>query len=432
MTKPLDWHQDELDNGLRIVTVPAPHLHQAMVAVYVRAGSRHETRDTNGVTHFLEHIVFRGCERFPDGRRMNARVEDAGGSLNAVTARDHGCYFTPIHPTRLEVAVDTLGAMLTAPLYRDVAIEREVILEEMLDEVDESGRDIDIENLSKRRLFGDHPLGLKIAGTPSTVRSMTEDGLRAHHAALYGARNMVLAVSGPISPVDVRAYAQAAFAALSPGAQATDTPPGPWPSGPALELVDHDESQTELRLSFPAMPEDAPDFPALMVLRRILDDGLSTRLQTQIVDRRGLAYSVGCGIDAFSDTGIFDFDLACAPKKVPEAFDVLIDTIAELTRGHVPEEEIERARIRHRMGLEFSLDSASDLAGWFGGTALFRPPESFEMRATKVDAVTTEDVLRVARATFRKSFLQTTAVGVFDKTTRRKLEKLVQSVALSD
>src|SRR3954463_1349651 len=142
-----------LENGLRVVTVELPHLHTGMVAVYVRAGSRQEDARRNGVSHFLEHLFFRGSANYPDGRAMNVLVEDCGGSLNGVTTRDHGYYFSPLHPRRLEVPLAVLGDMLARPLLKEIELEREVILEEILDEVDEKGRDIDVDNLSKRALF---------------------------------------------------------------------------------------------------------------------------------------------------------------------------------------------------------------------------------------------------------------------------------------
>ena len=158
-----------LPNGLRVLTVPAPGLHSAMIALYVRAGSRHETAARNGVSHFLEHLFFRGSVGYPDTVAMNAAVEAAGGSLNGITARDHGCYYTPIHPEEVGTGLSVLGDLIRRPLLHEMDVEREVILEEILDEVDASGRDIDPDNLSKRIVFGDHPLGFKIAGTPGIV-----------------------------------------------------------------------------------------------------------------------------------------------------------------------------------------------------------------------------------------------------------------------
>jgi predicted Zn-dependent peptidase len=404
-------HKSTLDNALRIVTIELPHLHSGMIAAYVRAGSRHENLRTNGVSHFLEHLFFRGSQGHPEGRAMNALVEDAGGSLNGVTTRDHGYYYSPVHPGHLETGIAVLGDMLQRPLFKDVEIEREVILEEILDEVDEDGRDIDVDNLSKRALFGDHPLSFKIAGTRETVTSLSEAELRAHHRRCYGASNMVLAVAGPVRHADVVRLAARHFGSMRMGTRMADEAPPSWTRGPHLIAVDHRESQTDVRLSFPGPAEDHPDFPALIVLRRVLDDGLASRLQTNVVERKGLAYAVHAGIDTFSDCSIFEVEAACAPKKSPLVAAEFVRLLAEICDTPVPDEELNRAKMRHRIGLEFSMDSQGEMLGWFGGTELFRPAESFASRVEKVDAVSAADLMRVARATFRRSRVLGCAVG---------------------
>lgn len=421
--------KDTLSNGLRIVTVEAPQLHSAVLAVYVRAGSRHEGTGNNGVSHFLEHVFFRGCERFPEGRAMNARVEDVGGSLNGVTARDHGYYFTPLHPDHMEVGLETLGAMLAEPLFKEVEIEREVILEEMLDEVDDDGRDIDVDNVTKRHVFGEHPLGLKIAGTRESVRSIDRSLLETHHRRFYVARNMVVVAAGPVRHDELLPMAERHFGALPAGEPIVEPPPGPWPKGPGLVVIPHDESQTEFRLSFPSVPEDHEDFPALMVLRRVLDDGLSTRLQVNVVERKGLAYSIQAGFDTFVDSGLFEVDVACAHTKVPATFDEVLRTLGSLTDTLVPHDELVRAKRRFRVGFDFMQDSVTDLAGWYGGTELFRPPPAFERRIAEVEAVTAEDVLRVARRMLRRNQLFACAVGKLNARTRQALERSVSAAA---
>src|SRR2546426_6291785 len=269
-----------LSNGLRVVTVELPHLHVGMIAAYVRAGSRHEDPSRNGVSHFLEHLFFRGSEGYPDGRTLNALVEDCGGSLNGVTTRDHGYYFSPVHPERLEVPMAVLGDMLARPLFKEIELEREVILEEILDEVDEKGRDIDIDNLAKRALFPGHPLGLKIAGTPASVSALTEEHLRAHHARAYGARNIVLAAAGPLRHDRVLELAEKHFSSLRPGAPLNDGALNGAPRGPQLVAVDHVESQLELQVSFRGPPEEHADFPALRVIKRVRSEEHTSELQS--------------------------------------------------------------------------------------------------------------------------------------------------------
>jgi predicted Zn-dependent peptidase len=405
-------HKSVLDNGLRVVTIELPHLHTGMIAAYVRAGSRHEDPVRNGVSHFLEHLFFRGSHGYPDGRSMNALVEDCGGSLNGVTTRDHGYYYSPVHPSRIEAPMAVLGDMLARPLLKEIELEREVILEEILDEVDEEGRDIDVDNLSKRALFPSHPLGLKIAGSRETVSALREEHLREQHERAYGARNMVLACAGPLKHEDVLKLASEHFGKLKPGELLDETPVNGAPRGPQLVAVQHKESQMELQLSFRGPPEEHDDFPVLRVIKRVLDDGLASRLQLQLVERKALAYSVGAGMDGFTDCSVFEVGCACAPRKAPAAVTEMLKVLGELRTIDVPEDELERAKKKTRIWLEFSLDSPAEMIGWFGGGELLHPPvESFESWIGRIEKVTAADVRRVASAIFRPENLVACAVG---------------------
>ncbi|MHB8417566.1 MAG: M16 family metallopeptidase [Myxococcales bacterium] len=423
-------YRDVLDNGLRVVTVELPHLHQALLSVYVRTGSRHETRAENGVSHFLEHLFFRGSERFPDSAAMHAAVEDAGGNLNGYTSRDHGVYFTPVYPSGLPVACEVLGDMLAAPLLdrpAEVKLEREVILEEMLDEVDERGRDIDLENLTKRALWPGHPLSLKIAGTPRTVRALRIRDLVRHHRRWYGAENLLLCAVGPLRHGRVLDLADRHFGRLHRGRRSSERPPPRPAPGPTLHLFDHDESQTELRLSFIAPGEDDPDFVTLGLLRRVLDDGLSSRLPFEIVERRGLCYSVHCSVDSYDDVSVFEVEAAASHAKVARAIREICALLGRLVSEGPTEEELARAKLRHRMALEFTLDSIYDLAAWFGGTTLFREPPTLEARADAVDRLTAADFLKIARQVIRRANLTVTAVGSPTARQRAAIEAAVQA-----
>jgi predicted Zn-dependent peptidase len=419
------YHRDVLPTGLRVVTLETPHLHTALLAVYVRTGSRHESALNNGVSHFLEHLFFRGTEGFPDTIQMNTAVEEVGGNLNGVTTRDHGYYYTPLHPAHLDVGLMVLGDMLTRPKLTDMEVERQIILEEMLDEVDEKGRDIDIDNLSKRVLFPHHPLAFKIAGTRESVSRLTHAQVREHFARHYVTGNLVVTAAGRVRRDEVLALVERHFARLPEGLASTEAPPPPTPVGPHFHVVTHDEAQTEFRISFRTVPEHHEDWPALQLLRRFLDDGLSSRLPFEIVEKRGLAYSVHASLEAFHDAGIFEIEAASAPDRaslvVAETFRVL----GELCTTLVGEEELARAKRRHRMLLEFSQDSPGELAGWFGGTELFRQPESFSRRADLVDATSAARVREVARRYFARKNLTVVAVG--QRKGIKALEKVVDS-----
>ncbi len=408
---PFAYHRDVLPSGLRVVTIETPHLHSAMVATYVRAGSRHETPENNGVSHFLEHMFFRGSRRYPDTVKMNALVEDVGGNLNGVTTRDHGYYYSPCHPDHVGVVLDVMGDMLIHPLLSDMEIERQVILEEMLDEVDEAGNDIDVDNLVKMEVFRGHPMALKIAGTRHSVQRLQRAQLEAHLHRFYVTGNLVVTVAGPVKRDEVLERAAKAFEGLASGETVGESPVPLAPEGPWFRFFQHDEAQTEFRILFPGVPETHEDFPALQLLRRVLDDGLSSRLPFQVVEKRGLAYSVQAALETFNDTGFFEVDAACAPEKAGLVVEAVCETIGEVLRGTVTGEELRRAQRRHRMFLDFAQDAPGELAGWFGATELFRRPESFEERCRLIESQTLSDLDRVAKRYLNRSGMGVVAVG---------------------
>jgi len=417
------YERDVLPSGLRVVTVETPHLHSALLTVFLRTGSRHETPVTNGVGHMLEHLFFRGSEAYPDPVAMNAAIEEIGGNLNGVTMRDHGLYDTVVAPDGLPVAMRILGDMLSRPLLSNLEVERSIILEEMLDEVDEHGRDIDVDNLSKMVLFGAHPMGMKIAGTTDTVRSLTDEMVRTHLQRHYVTGNLVVCATGRVEHARVLELAASSFAALPRGPSNEEVAPVLERVGPRFSFTEHDEAQTSFRLTFTAMPEPHPDFPALQLLRRVLDDGLSSRLPHEVVEKRGLAYSIQAALEVYHDVGLFEVDGACAPERTAAVLETTFEVLGRLCDEGPTEAELARARRRHRIFNDFAQDSPGELSGWFGATELFRRPESLEARARVIDATGAADVQRVARKYLTRDNLLVVAVG--PRKGVKELEKVV-------
>ena len=400
-----------LESGLTVISVDVPHLHSAMVAVYVRSGSRHETKANNGASHFLEHLFFRGSHQYPDTVAMNAAVEGVGGNLNGITTRDCTYFFTPCAPEGVGLCLDILGDMLTRPSLSKIEIERRIILEEMLDEVDSEGRDVDIENLSKRLIFDKHPLALKIAGTRESVTCLTRAQLVAHYRRAYVAGNMVVGVAGPIDSSTVARRVARAFSRVPRGPRLVEEAPSLAWNGLKYKGVPESEPQVEFRLSFPTVSELHPDAMGVQLLRRVLDDGLSSRLPYNVVERRGLAYSVGANVETFHDAGLFEIDGACAPQNAAPMLREVLKTLGSLSRGLIEASELTRAKARHRIHLGFLQDSPADLLGWFGGNELFRTVPSFDHRSREAARVTRRALVALAQRTFRKSNVALTAVG---------------------
>ena len=193
---PVRARRTVLPNGLTVVAAEMPHVHSVSLVAYVRAGSRYEDERTNGVSHFLEHMFFRGTRSYPSTHELAFRIESLGASFNATTTREMAYYYTELAPRHLEAGVEVLGEMFRAPLFPDVDIEREVVLEEMSDDYNEDGVLVDPDSVAKGKVWPGHPLGYPIIGVSRNVERMSRRDLQRHHRRLYVGRNMVLAATG--------------------------------------------------------------------------------------------------------------------------------------------------------------------------------------------------------------------------------------------
>lgn len=400
-----------LSNGLTVVTVSMPHLHSATVSVYVRVGSRHENEQTNGLSHFLEHMFFRGCDGFPDSTALNAAMEDLGGFLDGYTTRDYSAFSSTVHPAFVRDATDLLGRMFVAPHFKDIDIERSIILEEILDALDDRGRQIDLDVIAHREAFGDHPLGNSIDGSRKNLRRFTETDLFTHRKRFYGAKNMVLCFAGNISPAACRRAAERSFGALFPGRRASEGRRPKLLDRVPIRYVRSDDAQTRARLTFRVSSDAHVDYPALALLRRVLDGGLSARLQVELVEKRGIVYEISANLDSYSDCGLLDFELAVAHKKLAYALEELGRVLYQLRTEGVPEAELDRVRRRARFGVEFGLDSTGELSHWFGAAQLHRAPIRPEVRLAQLEAVTPERLAQAARKYFSHARMSFAAVG---------------------
>jgi predicted Zn-dependent peptidase len=408
---PYRVHRDRLPNGLRVCIVETPHLHSAVVALYVRAGARYETPETNGLSHFVEHMVFRGSAHYPSSYALNRAIEERGGTLYAETARDYSLYQIGVHPREVPAALHIMGDLFGAPTFEDIERERPIILEEILEDLDDRGRNVNAHDLSRAAVWGDHPLGLTIIGPARNVRRFSTEDVRRHFDRFYGARNMVLCVAGRVEPRGLRAAIGEAFSGVRAGRRALPVPaPARPPRGPRVKFVHDDTAQVQFQMLFHGVPEEDPDYPAMATLLRLTDDGMSTPLHYRIADQRGLAYHVGAGLEALHDATLVELDAACSPAKLPDLVDEVLAILDEFRRRPVAPAELDKAKRRYVGDLEASVDDLEGLAGWFGGNELFFQSQTHLERARRMMRVTAEDVRRVARRVLRRDRL--TAVGV--------------------
>jgi predicted Zn-dependent peptidase len=418
----------ELPNGLKVVTVETPHLHTASAALYVRTGSRFETARNNGLSHFVEHMLFRGSAHYPSSFALNSAFEDRCAMLSGETGRDYSLYQVQPRPGDLAAVLQLFGDLFTAPLFADIDLERAIVLEEILDDFDERGQRTSIEDVGRSQAWPGHPLGFPITGPESNIRRFTRREVEAHFRRYHGARNLVLSVAGPVDSAEVMAAATTALAKLPPGERHLPRPaPRTFP-GPSLHCVRTDSAQVEVQILFRAIPDDHPQFPAFVAFLRLLDDGMSTPLHYRVCDRKGLAYHVNAGLDPLADTSLMEISAVCASEKLPELVLELFSIVCELRDQPMVPADIEKAKRRYARDLEAGFDDVEGLCNWFGDSLLFgRPLRSPGERYRRMAQVDARQIQSVARRVFRPGRLVVTAVGNFSGAHVRKVRSMVRA-----
>jgi predicted Zn-dependent peptidase len=420
-------HDLTLPNGLRVVLVPQPNVHRAVSALYLRTGSRFETAAHNGVSHFLEHMVFRGTSSLPTAHEQALAFERLGGTLYAATHVDHGVMSVAIPPANLERILALLGEVTTCPRFSEIEIERGIVREEILEDLDDDGRDIDADNLSRALMYEEHPLGFTITGGIDALDHFDEPLLRAHHARHYTGENAVLCVAGRIGDVDrCIQLVERGFGAMPRGSRVEVTPPPNGQKKARFLFVENQSSQTDLRIAFRAPSERDPREPAVEMLMRVLDDGMSTRLYERICDRLGLCYDISGIFEAYEDDGVVDIAAGAQHERATIVTKEIFALLHDLAAHGPTQDELDKARDRHLWSVEAIEDDAEAVAGFYGLAALADIARTPMVRHEELAAVTRRDVQTAAELIFRSERLCVVAVGLLSESEEKKLEKVVR------
>jgi predicted Zn-dependent peptidase len=424
MGKP--YQVETLANGLRVVVAPQPSLHRVHVALWGRVGSRFESRQESGISHFLEHMIYRGTRRVPSAHAVNLAFERLGGSLFASTQVDHGIFSLSLPPESIDEASTLFGEVLSQPAFLDIDIERGIVLEEILEDLDDEGRQIDPDNLSRALIYGEHPLGFTITGSEAHVRSFDEPALRRWHERHYTAANSVLAFSGAVDMATAMRLAERDFGGLRRGERATSTAPAHAQKKPRLEVVENVSSQTDLRVCLRAFAEKDPLRPAVDILMRLVDDGMSTRLYHRLCDARGLCYDVSAAFDGYEDDGVVDVAAGVQHKRAALVTREILAMFEELAREGPTAEELEKARRRIVWDARAMVDSAEEMGAYYAGGLLFDRFADLEEHVAELLRVGAGEVRTAARELARPERLNVVAVGLLDDGEDARLEDVVK------
>lgn len=416
-------HRRTLGNGMEVIVSPMPHLHVAAVSVFVRVGSRYETAADNGLSHLLEHVLFRGCDAYPTSWELNVAAERLTPGLGGATYRDFSAFDATCAPHQAGEVLALLGAMLSRPRFDGVDLERRVILEEIADEVDERGRDIDVDNLAKRALFPGDSIAFKIGGTPKRLADFTEADCRRWHAEHYVGRNMVVVVAGPVEVGAVFAAAEEAFGAMPPGVRKPGPLPTVRPDLPAFEYTQATGSQTAIQLAWVVPGESSDDWTALLAAQRLLDDGSCARLRHTIVDERCLAYDVSVDLEAYEGLSLMALEATVSHKNAIAVVDGMVEILASLVTDPPSDDEWARMQSRYAFELRSTVDSPAAVCSWIGLERLQTPHASIADRHDRMVALDRAAVARAASRYLSPSRAQLTVVGDLDALSRTALRR---------
>jgi predicted Zn-dependent peptidase len=402
----------KLKNGLRVVTTTVATAQSASVCVFAGVGSRGEDRRTNGISHYMEHMLFKGASRRPTAMEIAEAIEGAGGVLNAYTTRELTCYWNQVPFDRLPVAMDVLGDMYAAALLPQDEIDRErtVVQQEIRRAFDQPSAWAS--ELLARATWGDQPIGWPVAGTLETVAAFQRDDFVAHIETHYAPSNTVLSVAGNATHDAVLALAEERFGAV-PDHATPPTPPASARFADERVVVEtRDIAQCNLGIALHAIPRMDPDRHALGVLNTILGRGMSSRLFREVRERRGLAYSVGSGVARFTDAGVMSISAGVTADNLEEATQVIRDEVLRLAHEPPSEDEVAKARDFSIGTFRLGLESTMALAQRAGEALLIIGEiEPVDDVIDAVRAVTPADVLRVGQRLFRPGGFAMAVVG---------------------
>lgn len=395
-----NYRKTVLPNGVRVVSESIPFVRSVSVGLWVDSGSRDEPADLNGISHFLEHMVFKGTERrsITDIARS---LESVGGYLNAFTGKEHTCYYARALDEHLPLALDVTTDLLLHATFPQKELEKEkgVVIEELRN-VEDDPDDL-IHDITEREVFGRHPLGMPVIGTERTVRAFRRDDLTAHRAQFYTPDRLVVAAAGRLEHDELVRLTEKALGALKPSRRLARRAKPQRQRGREVRQAKPIQ-QAHLCLGTVGYSVHQRERFPLLVMNTLLGDGMSSRLFQSIRERRGFAYTVYSYANTMTDTGTFGVYAGLDASNVEKVRDLVWNELSALRTKPVPAAELRRTKDQLKGSMMLNLESIPNRMMRLGGSELSigRLP-SLEAVLESIDAVTSADIQRVAETLFR-------------------------------
>ncbi|MFL6468746.1 MAG: M16 family metallopeptidase [Pyrinomonadaceae bacterium] len=405
--------ETRLENGLVVLTDRMPGVRSATLGFFYRIGSRNEPGDLNGISHFIEHCVFKGTEK-RSALDIAIEQERLGGNLDAFTTHEETGFVLKVIDDRIEAAFDLVVDMLTNSRFDEADLENEqrVIIEEL--KMNEDSPEELLSDIFQHEFFPGHPLGLDIAGTPETVRSFDSEKTRSFHRRNFHAGNLVIAAAGNVEHQHLLKMAES-LGSTPQAALAGTTPSPPVPAATISMNHRDDLEQVHFVFAAPIVSGRDPRRYAADMLANILGGGTASRLWQKVREERGLTYSIGSAAELYRDCGFLSISGSASPDNLPEITDIVTSEMKNLVREGVFDGELQLQKDQARAAILLDLEDSASRAASLAESELTHGRQiSVEETIANLDAVTCDDVNAVAAEFFRTEWLAFAALGNLD------------------
>jgi len=424
-----NWLLTELDSGERVITERLEHVRSVAVGYWIGAGSRDEEPAQAGVTHFIEHLLFKGSSRYT-ALEIAEIFDGLGGELNAATSREHTLVYSRVPDNHLETAMDVMGDMVFSPAFEELDAEREVVLEEIA-MYEDTPQEL-VHDLIAEAVFGDHALGRPVIGTADVIASIPQAAIAGYHDAMYVPQNIVVAAAGNIEHDRVVELVTKALDGRGDSAAGAPYVRQPLVQAPApgLRFQRKDTEQYHVCLAAPGIARSDRRRFAASLLDAILGGSASSRLFQEIREKRGLAYSVYSFASQYTDTGQVGIYVGTREDNLGEALAIAAEQIADIAAGNIPDRELVRAKENLKGRIVLSMESTSARMNRLG-KSLVTDSEllSLDRLTAEVDAVEAVSVAELAGLLLASERLSVAGIGPSQERFVAALEGITPALA---
>ncbi len=404
------YTKSSLPNGVRVVSIPMPAVKTATALVMVEAGSRYETPQINGLSHFLEHMIFKGTKKRPNSLAISSLIDGIGGTFNAFTGKEYTGFYVKAESEHLPLILDVLSDMLLNSLYNREELDRErgVIIEEI--NMYEDQPQARVGEYFEELLYDGHPLSRQIVGTKKVIEKVTREDMVDYVNRMYHSGAIVIGLAGNLANPDVEKY----FKGVPKGSENTFEKVKENQTKPASLVHYKKTDQAHMSVGVRAYDMNHPDRYVLEVLGTILGGNMSSRLFIEVREKRGLAYYVHSDNEEFHDAGFFVTQAGIRLSNVQEALKVILGEYGKVRDIRVTPEELRRAKDYAKGRMALSLEDSFRVASFYAAQELLRKEiETPDDVLARIEKVTAEDVQRVAKDIFVNQKLNLAIIGPF-------------------